>query len=73
MKKLVMPVAGMLAALAVAGPAAADPADVTLHCASKEFTTGPPPLWGHITVINANGDVVVDNFVPGPCSSGEFR
>jgi hypothetical protein len=61
---------GVLAALAFSAPASADPAEVTMHCTSFDFELpgGPPPRVGEFTVVNANGDLVVHHFVPGPCS-----
>jgi hypothetical protein len=70
MRLSALAVTGVLAVLAFTGTASAEPAEVTLHCTSFEYQLppGPPPAVGEITVTLGNGTVVVDRFVPAPCS-----
>jgi hypothetical protein len=72
----------MLATLAVAGvtaaalPTAANAsADATQRCtviASRDPGSGPPPRYALITVIDANGVLRTEHFVPGPCTAPGF-
>jgi hypothetical protein len=72
----------MLATLAVAGAAAAAlpgaanaSATATQHCtviASRDPGSGPPPRYALITVIDANGNLRTEHFVPGPCTAPGF-
>jgi hypothetical protein len=66
---------GLIAALALAAPAAAEPepAQVTLNCTSfGALPPGPPEAVGQITVVSASGNVTTPPLVPGPCSAPGF-
>ena len=72
----------MLATLAAAGAAAAvlpgaaqARATATTTCtviAPRQHGSGPPPRYALITVIDANGVLRTEHFVPGPCTAPGF-
>jgi hypothetical protein len=72
----------MLATLAAAGVAAAAvpaganaSAQATQTCttiAARDKGSGPPPRYALIVVIDANGRLRTEHFVPGPCTAPGF-
>ena len=72
-KRFVGVVIIVIAALTLAIPASADPAQVTTECTSfGSLPPGPPPAVGQITVVSATGRVITPPLVPGPCSAPGF-
>lgn len=72
-RPLVVVITALIAALVLAAPVSADPAEVTMDCTSNgSLPPGPPPRVGEITVVSASGNVTTPPLVPGPCSAPGF-
>jgi hypothetical protein len=72
-RRLVVVITAAIAALALAAPASAQPAEVSMDCTSfGSLPPGPPPRVGEITVVSASGNVTMPPLVPGPCSAPGF-
>jgi hypothetical protein len=72
-RRLVVVPTVLIAAVALAAPASADPAQVTHDCTSfGSLPPGPPPKVGQTTVVTPSGKVQTPPLVPGPCSAPGF-